>query len=389
MKNFFKKISPNILLLSLVSGINDISSEMVNPILPLFIKSLGGTGIAIGIIGGLRDSIDSILRVVFGYASDKIGKRKIFVANGYLISVIFRTCLIFSNTWKSVLVFIGFERVGKAMRTAPRDAIVADYSTEKRGLGFGVIRTFNTMGAIVGSFFAFFLFWVFKFDFKSIILASAIFGFISILPLYFLKEQKRIKKQNGLTIKIGFRNLSSKLKTFIVISAIFYLSNFSYMFMILKAQKAFSGKFAVGVPILLYVLFNIFYASFSIPFGMLADKIGRKKIISLGYFLFSMTFLGFALFDTAVAFVILFALYGTGSAMIEVNQRAYTSDLSSKNMRGSALGLLHATVSFVALISSLIAGILWENISPATPFFYGGILSLFASILLLKNKQLP
>ena len=321
-------LKQNVILLGLVSFLNDLSSEMILPILPRFITLLGGSSLAIGLIGGLMESISSILKVFCGYLSDKTGKRKIFVFSGYFTSSIFKLMLAFSKVWQHVLVFISFERVGKGLRTAPRDAIIADSVVEmERGKGFGIHRSLDTLGAIFGSLLTVILLWL-SFKLNLIILIAAIASFLSLIPLNFVKEVK--SKKQDVSLNIGLKMLPKHLKLFILVSAVFALANFSYMFFILKAQETFLNKMGVFgeiIPVLLYVLFNVFYAAFAIPFGMLSDKIGREKVIVLGYALFSITTLGFAFFDSMFAFVILFALYGIVFAIIDGNQSCllYTS----------------------------------------------------------------
>jgi len=375
-----KGIVTNILLLGIVSFLNDLSSEMIMPILPMFITSLGGAGLIVGLIGGLRDSISSILKVFCGYWSDKEGKRKIFVTSGYLTSSIFKLFLVFSKTWQHILVFTGLERVGKGLRTAPRDAIIADSMPKEKGKGFGIHRTLDTSGAILGSIVVFLLFWFLGFDFKSIIFIAAILSFLSLIPLHFVKQGKGEPQE--ITLKIGLKNLPKSLKLFILISSIFALANFSYMFFILRAQESFTGKLSIGVPILLYILFNIFYAAFAIPFGTLSDKIGRRKVIVFGYFLFSLISLGFAFLKTLSSFILLFALYGIVYATIDGNQRAFVSNLSSGDLRATALGAFHTTTGLVALPASLIAGFLWQ-INPSITFIYGSAVSISSVILFL------
>jgi len=376
MKNkYLKRISANILLLGIVSFLNDLSSEMIMPILPMFITALGGAGLIVGLIGGLRDSISSVLKVFAGYWSDKSGKRKIFVSSGYLISALFKISLAFSKIWQHILVFASLERIGKGLRTAPRDAIIADSLPKERGKGFGIHRAMDTSGAITGSIVVFLLFWFFEFNFKSIILIAAILAFLSLIPLYFVKERKR--KLQNINLKISLKNLPQSLKLFILISGIFALANFSYMFFILRAQEFFVGKLSIGIPILLYILFNIFYAVFAIPFGRLSDKIGRKKVIVFGYLLFSLTSLGFAFFNSLIAFIVLFALYGMVYAIVDGNQRAYVSDLSSEELRATALGTFHTTIGLTALPASLIAGFLWQ-INPSITFIYGTVISIIS-----------
>ncbi len=374
-------LKQNVILLGLVSFLNDLSSEMILPILPRFITLLGGSSLAIGLIGGLMESISSILKVFCGYLSDKTGKRKIFVFSGYFTSSIFKLMLAFSKVWQHVLVFISFERVGKGLRTAPRDAIIADSVVEmERGKGFGIHRSLDTLGAIFGSLLTVILLWL-SFKLNLIILIAAIASFLSLIPLNFVKEVKG--KKQDVSLNIGLKMLPKHLKLFILVSAVFALANFSYMFFILKAQETFlnkMGMFGEIIPVLLYVLFNVFYAAFAIPFGMLSDKIGREKVIVLGYALFSITTLGFAFFDSMFAFVILFALYGIVFAIIDGNQRAFVSDLATKELRATALGTYHTTVGLLTLPSSLIAGFLWQ-ISPTATFVFGSIVSLVSVVL--------
>lgn len=387
MKNntYLKGVSVNVLLLGIVSLINDLSSEMIMPILPLFITALGGTGLVVGLIGGLRDSISSILKVLCGYWSDKTGKRKIFASSGYLTSSVFKLFLAFSRTWQHILIFTGMERVGKGLRTAPRDAIIADsVSPKERGKGFGVHRALDTSGAILGSIVVFLLFWFLDFDFKAIIFIAAVIAFTSLVPLYFVKERKR--EPQDINLKIGLKNLPRPLKLFILISSLFALANFSYMFFIIRAQEFFTGRLAVGAPILLYILFNIFYALFSIPFGRLSDKIGRKKVIVFGYLLFSLTSLGFAFFRSLTAFIVLFALYGMVYAVVDGNQRAFVSDLSRGGLRATALGTFHTAEGLVALPASLIAGFWWQ-ISPSITFIYGAVVSIISVALFIAFSK--
>jgi MFS family permease len=379
-KKYFTGISANVLLLGIVSFINDLSSEMIMPILPMFITALGGASLAVGLIGGLGDSISSILKVLCGYWSDKKGKRKIFVSSGYLNSAIFKLFLVFSKAWQHILVFSSLERVGKGLRTAPRDAIIADSMPKERGKGFGIHRALDTSGAIFGSIVVFLLFWFMGLSFESIILFAAIIAFIALSPLFFVKEKKREPKD--IILKIGLKNLPGSLKMFILISSVFALANFSYMFFILRAQDFFTGKSSVGGPILLYVLFNIFYALLAVPFGTLSDKIGRKRVLIFGYFLFSLTSFGFAFFNSLIAFIILFALYGMVYAIIDGNQRAFVSDLSSRDLRATSLGTFHTMIGLAALPASLIAGFLWR-IDPRLTFIYGTLISIVSVVLFL------
>ncbi len=380
MENRYAKgISANVLLLGIVSFLNDISSEMIMPILPMFITTLGGAGFVVGLIGGVRDSVSSILKVFCGYWSDRVGKRKIFVSSGYLTSAVFKLLLSFARIWQHIVLFAGLERVGKGLRTAPRDAIISDSMPLQRGKGFGIHRAFDTSGAILGSAVAFVLFWVLGFNFRSIIFAAALLSLLSLIPLYFVKEKKR--ESQDINFRMGLRGLPRSLKLFIFVSGVFALANFSYMFFVLRAQKFFTGRLSIGIPILLYVLFNVFYALLAVPFGKLSDRIGRKKVLVSGYLLFSLTSFGFAFFNSLTAFIILFALYGMVYAIIDGNQRAFVSDLSSGELRATALGVFHTVIGLVALPASLIAGFLWQNISSGATFIYGSITGIISVVL--------
>ena len=391
MKNrYLKGISANILLLGVVSFLNDLSSEMFAPILPMFITSLGGAGLIVGLIGGLQDSIASILKVLSGYWSDRVGRRKIFVFSGYLTSAIFKLLLAFSRIWQHILLFVSFERVGKGLRTAPRDAIIADSMPEARGKGFGIHRALDTLGAILGGIMALVLYWFLEFGFTSIIFIAAIIAFISLSPLYFVKDAKR--EPQKINLQISLKKLPKPLMLFIMVATVFALANFTYMFFILKAAAAFMPlmpvKESIALAIFLYVLFNIFYALFAIPFGTLSDRIGKRRVLISGYLLFSVTCLGFAFFDSLLAFLVLFPLYGVVYAMVDGNQRAFVSDLSTEDLRATALGTFHTMIGIIALPASLIAGVLW-TITPTLTFLFGSSVSIISVILfvVLKNTK--
>jgi MFS family permease len=380
-------ISTNVLLLGVVSFLNDLSSEMIIPILPLFITALGGAGLIVGLIGGLQESISSILKVLSGYWSDRLGRRKIFVSVGYLASAGFKLLLSFSTLWQHILIFASFERVGKGVRTAPRDAIIADSMPEARGRGFGIHRALDTSGAIAGSVVVLLLFHILWFDtspimfYKWIIFIAAIIAFISLFPLYYVTERRRIPE--GIRLQISLRKLPKPLMVFILVATVFALANFTYMFFILKALDAFALrgiKESIALVILLYVLFNLFYALLAIPFGTLSDRIGKRKVLISGYFLFSLTCLGFALSNSLAAFLALFPLYGVVYAMVDGNQRAFVSDLSTEDLQATALGTFHTLIGVIALPSSLIAGLLW-SVTPSLPFLFGSVMSIIAVIL--------
>lgn len=368
-------VRSNIILLGIISLLEDLSSGIIIPILPMFITFLGGSGFIVGLIGGLRDAIQSILQIFAGYWSDRIGKRKIFVSFGYFLPPIFKLLMAISKTWQQVVIFSGLERIGKGLRTAPRDAIIAESMPHQRGKWFGIHRAFDITGSILGSIVAFGLVWYLNLGFVPIIFISAAIGILAMLPLFFIKDTKR--KPRKITLKFGLKHLPKSLKLFIIASGVFAFANFSYMFFILKSQESFEGKLAIAIPILLYVLFNSFYAGLVIPFGKLSDRIGRRKVILYGYILFALTSLGFVIFSSFEYFVGLFIMYGIANALINSNQSALTADLAPKHLKATAIGTYHTIIGLIALPASLIAGALWQ-IAPNLTFVYGFCVSLLA-----------
>ncbi len=374
----------NIYLLGLVSLLNDASSEMIQPILPLFIASLGAGGVAVGLIGGLSDGLPSLLKVLSGLWSDRLKRRKPLVAAGYGISAVGKLLLAVASTWQQVFVLKTIERSGKGVRSAPRDAIIAESAPrEGRGRGFGIHRALDSLGAVIGSILAYLL-WQGGMEFRTIFVVAGIVAFVALIPLIPVRERDRSTTSS---LRPGLSALSPDLLSFVLIASLFSLANFSYMFFILRATDFFSGRMAVGAPLLLYVLFNLVYTLLSIPSGSWSDRVGRKKVLSIGYALFAIVSLGFALVSSAPGLVLLFALYGMVFAIVDGAERAFVSDLCHADVRGTGLGVYYGAVGLSAISSGVFAGFLWQYLNPQATFLFGASAALAASIFLFKMRK--
>jgi MFS family permease len=373
-----KENQKNVLWLGLVSFINDTASKIILPILPLFIKDIGGAGLAIGIISGLGESIASLFKMFAGFWSDRLGKARPFVFWGYLISSISKFLFTVAQIWPHVLILRAAERLGKGLRSAPRDAILAASTQKKtRGKGFGIHRAMDSGGSVLGAVLAFILFWSFGLNFRNIFLIAGIVSFFSLVPLLFVKEKEI--EQKAMSLKIGLKSLPSSLKLFMAVATLFALGNFSYMFFVLRSQTYFEGSLAIGIPIILYILYNTSYTLFAIPSGLLSDKIGRKAVLFMGYGLFGLVCLGFVFSHSLAFFIVLFILFGLNYALVEANERAFVSDMAPESIRGTALGTFHMLISLVALPGGLIAGFLWD-LNTTFTFIYGAVISLLVII---------
>lgn len=368
--------SRNILFLGLVSLFNDTSSEIIQPIMPLFITSLGGGALAVGLVGGLSEGIPSILKILSGYAGDIMGRRKPFVLAGYGLSAAAKTLLPLSLTWQHVVLLKSIERCGKGVRAAPKDAIIADSADPSRiGRGFGTVRALDTFGAVLGSVIAYLL-WSAGLSFREILAVAAALSLMAFVPLFYVRD---IRRSPVAVLRPGISSLSPRLRWFILVASVFSLANFSYMFFMLRAQELFTGALAVGAPLLLYILFNVVYSGMAIPSGAVSDLIGRRWILAIGYALFSLVALGFVFVLSSEWLVLLFVMYGLVFAVVDGGQSAYVSDLSCDEMRCTALGAYHGMVGIASIASGLIAGTVWQIYGPAATFLLSALLAAVAS----------
>lgn len=373
-------ITRNILVLGLVSLFTDLSSQMVFPLIPLFLTTVLGTGAyTVGVVEGAAETSASLFKAMSGYWSDKIKKRKPFVLFGYSLSSVTKPLFAFANVWPFVLFIRVVERIGKGLRTAPRDALVAESCHRSvRGKAYGFHRAMDGIGSVLGAILAFLLLPVL--GYRNIFLLAFIPGIAAVVVILFVKEKKvPIEKTiKGTSIKISFKELPTNLRLFIVVSSLFALGHFGYAFLLLRAKNI---GLADSTAILLYVLFYIVYTLCAIPSGALSDKIGRKPVLVTGYFVFAITSLGLVFTSNIHSILLFFVIYGVFYAMIDGVQRAFVVDLAPEDLKATALGTFHTAIGSVALPGGYIAGLLWDRISPEATFIYGLTLAM-ASILL-------
>lgn len=379
----------NVFLFGVVSLLADFSSEMVFPILPFFVQSLGGGGVAIGLIFGVGDAISAIFKVVSGYLADKTKKYKFFVFSGYLFSALAKFLYPLSQTWHHIALIRPVERIGKGVRDAPRDAILSEsLPSSGRGRAFGIQRAMDSAGAILGSIAVLIFVWYFNLSFRTIFFISAFIALFAIVPIFFVRTPENLKINNK---NFGFDKLSPKIKKFIFVATLFALSHFSYAFFVLRAQMYFGNldhKETLSLVVVLYILFSIFDTCFSTFAGSLSDRVGRRRIIFTSYLMLSVVFVGFLTLsffsagNTVNFFILflLFALYGIFRAFSDPAQKSFVSDLSDPQIRGTALGTFETFTGLASIPAGLIAGVLW-NVSPFFAFVYGLSLSLVSAVL--------
>ncbi|MBU0706460.1 MFS transporter [Patescibacteria group bacterium] len=382
MQNEERKLQKNVFMLGLTSFFTDLSSEMIFPVLPIFLTSVLGANMAvIGLIEGVAESAATILKLVSGWISDKFGKKKPLIVMGYSFSAVTKPLLALTTHWWQVLVIRIADRVGKGIRTAPRDSLIAASVPQKKmGAKFGLHRAMDTAGAVVGTLVSFLILQRYLGDaFKIIFLLSAIPGVIAVSVLVFGVKDAPKKTESG-KLSFNFSACDPALKRFLWAIAFFNLANFSYAFFILRANDI--GLAVYLIP-LVYLVYNIVYAALSIPIGRLSDRIGRKMILVAGILLFGLTSLGFGFVANTLTIWGLFALYGLFMAVTDGVSRAYVSDLTATNKRGLALGTYHAIVGITVLPANFIGGVLWHSINVQAPFIYAAVLSAVSALLLI------
>jgi MFS family permease len=397
-KNSIKNLPRNIWAVSLTSFFMDISSEMVINILPLFLSNvLGVKTNIIGLIEGVAESTASILKIFSGWLSDKLHARKWLAVGGYALSALSKPFFYFANTWGWVAGVRWVDRVGKGIRTAPRDALVADsIDEERRGLAFGFHRAADTAGAMLGLVIALFIVWkaqsanleLGQATFRTIVLVSLVPALLAVISLATgVKEIKPDTQQAP--PKFAFKALGKRFMIFMVIVGLFDLGNSSDSFLVLRAQER--GISVLGILGLL-VVFNLVYTLVSTPAGSLSDKVGRRNVIIGGWAVYALVYLGFGLASDAWQVWLLYIVYGLYYGMAYGTTKAMVADLVSEEMRGTAYGTYNAVLGIIDFPASLIAGVLWQGVGnwagfgPSAPFLFGAAMAILALVMFVFWK---
>jgi len=371
----------NVFVTGLVSFFMDISSEMIYPLVPLFLaNTLGVSKSVIGLIEGIAESTASLLKVFSGWFSDRIGNRKWLMAAGYGISTLSRPIIALASGWHHVMGSRFIDRFGKGVRTAPRDAIIAE-SAERAYLAraFSLHRSMDTMGAVVGPALAFFFLGIFSNDYRGVFWLSIIPGVIAVLLIiFFIKEKKKITEVHSEKPKLTLRHFDWRFRFFVFIAAIFALGNSSDVFLILRAEQL--GIQTAMIPVV-YLLFNLIYSLSSIPAGIAADRFGKKRVILLGFVLFAFLYYGFAEASDTKAVWLLFSFYGLFMGLTEGIQKAFLATIIPPDFKATAFGVYTTIVGLAMLPASLIGGWLWDHVSPSATFYFGAVTAGISAIL--------
>jgi len=370
----------NVLILGLTSLLTDIGSEMVYPLIPLFlVQQLGATPAVVGLIEGFAESLASLLKVYSGRVSDKLQRRKPLAIAGYASSALSKAFIIAAVSWGWVLAGRIGDRFGKGIRTAPRDAIIAD-STDPRqkGKSFGLHRALDTAGAVIGVALAYYLFTSYQGDYRHVFLWSLVPAFFGVAILALVRETKgKMQKTKAKDVPLNWHSLNPRLKGFLIVVFLFALGNSSNQFLLLRASDL--GMSAAQV-ILLYLVFNVSYALVSFPAGVLSDKIGRRHLLIAGYLIYSIVYLGFARVHDAGHLWLLFMVYGLYNGVTEGVEKALVADVAPQQHRATMLGL-HATLMGIGLLpASLLAGLIWHYRGADYTFYFGSVMGLLAAL---------
>ena len=373
-------LEKNAFFTGLTSFFTDTSTKMVYSVMPLFLLSIGASKTTISLIEGIAESTASLLKAISGYWSDKIGKNKPFMIIGYGITAIITPLYALARIPIQILFFRFFERIGKGLRAAPRDSLISgSIKKNEAGKTFGFQKAMDNSGAIVGPLIAFLMLSIFPLNYSYIFLLATIPAILGVLTIIiFIKEAKTEKKET--TNKISLQLLPKKFYFFLIIIFVFTLGNSADALLLVKTSE--TGIDKSYIPFV-YMIFNTVSVLLAIPIGKLSDRIGREKLIILGFLIYAIVYYFFGRFNNINVFIFLFMLYGFYSALTDGSQKAMISDIVSKDLKGTGFGIYHAVLGITLLPASLIAGLLYDKVNSNAPFYFGSVMALIATLLMI------
>lgn len=389
-----RALTPNVLRLGLVSFFADVSSEMLYPLMPLFLTiTLGAPASVVGVIEGAAEATASLLKTVSGRIADRTGRRMELVFGGYSLSALAKPLIALAQSWPLVLVARLIDRTGKGFRGAPRDAIIADSTApEVCGAAFGWHRALDTMGAVVGPLLALGLLSLVSGDMRKVILLAAIPGVIGALLVLTVSDPRRRRRTAAATQgeaiepaparksreRLRWSAVPRRFKIYLGAWLPFVLVNSSDVFLILRAKQL---GFSTTAVVIVYTLYNLVYALASVPLGHLSDRLGRRKVLVGGMIVFAAVYAGFSVATKTWHVVVLFAVYGLYIAATDGVGKAFAVDLVPRELRATSIGLLGTLTGVATLAASSIAGVLWDAVGPRAPFVFGAVGALVSAVL--------
>lgn len=374
----------NVILLGLVSFFADLSTEMVYPLIPIYLTSVfGATPALVGIIEGIAESLASLLKVFGGYYSDKYRRKKPIAFLGYATGLVYKLALIVAGSWLGILAARVIDRFGKGVRTAPRDVLVSESADAGRlGHSFGLHKALDMAGSAVGILLAFLIMnsWHGAYDYKKLFLLSCIPAVVALLLFIFIRETGRPGTgKTRLRVLSAWKGLDRRLKLYLLVTFIFTLGNSSNTFLLLRAG---SVGFDPAAVILLYFVYNAVSSLLALPLGKTSDRVGRRRVLVAGYLTFSLVYAAFAWAGNKPVIVAAFVLYGLFTALTAGVERAFIAEISPGELKGTMLGLHSTVVGFALLPASVLAGFLWKAFGPVLPFACGAFLALLSALIL-------
>ncbi|WED43367.1 MFS transporter [Legionella cardiaca] len=381
IKKYFSGLSRNTYLLAIASLFSDIATEMLYPVLPIFLsQTLHASGSIIGLIEGISQAAQNIVQGFSGWLSDKLRERKLIALTGYLLAAIAKPLIGVSTVWQGVLGARFLDRTGTGIRSAPRDALLASSVTRRhRGKAFGLEGIGDNLGAFLGPLVAVFLLVVMTVDIRFIFYLAFIPGFLAFCMILWVKESTlKIKAKSKLDINV--RQFPRAYWLYLLATALFGMGNSSNAFLILQTQSI--GTSLVTTT-LIYAGFNLVAAFISYPSGFLSDRFGRKNILLGSFIIFAIVYLGFALTQSIEILAVLFIIYGLFQGIFRAVGKALAIDFLPEQLHASGIGWYNATIGLLELFASVVAGLLWDHLSHAIVFLYGAVFAIIGSMTLL------